>query len=159
MPRKVYCLVLFAVAAAALVASTTAGATTVPYKGSDVGTWANGTEPCPGSFIITTSGVATYLGSYTYSSHECATGDTTYAGVFTLTAANGDTITGTYSGDVVSVNSVGDVYYEQTNTVTGGSGRFDGATGSFHLSGVGYASGVDVQREAGTISSIGSSSR
>jgi hypothetical protein len=158
MRKHVKWCVVLALAAASLVLPTAVLAgTTVPYKGTDTGTWAVGTEPCEGSFIITTSGVATHLGKYTYSSHECATGDVTYAGSFTLTAANGDTIVGSYEG-TFKVDAAGNVFYEQTNTITGGSGRFADASGSFHLSGIGYfgtASGADIQRSQGEISTVG----
>jgi hypothetical protein len=150
---------LVALAVAALVLATAALASgTVPYKGIDVGNWAIGTEPCDGSFVINTSGVAIIktgvapdVFRYTYSSHECATGAVTYAGVFTITAANGGTIVGSYAG-TVRVDAAGNAFYEQTNTITGGSGRFAGAWGSFHVSGIAPASGVDVQRAEGAIS-------
>jgi hypothetical protein len=159
MRKGIKCFVLVGFAAAAFVLPTAALASgTVPYKGIDVGSWAIGTEHCDGSFVINTSGVAiintgvaTDVFRYTYSSHECATGAVTYAGVFTLTAANGGTIVGSYAG-TVRVDAAGNAFYEQTNTITGGSGRFAGASGWFHVSGIAPASGVDVQRAQGAIS-------
>ena len=160
MRKGIKCFVLVGFAAAALVLPTAALASgTVPYKGIDVGSWAIGTEHCDGSFVINTSGVAiintgvaTHVDRYKYSSHECADpGGVTYAGVFTITAANGGTIVGSYAG-TVRVDAAGHAFYEQTNTITGGSGRFAGASGWFHVSGIGFASGVDFQRAQGAIS-------
>jgi hypothetical protein len=155
MRKRISRIAVLAYAAAAVALPTAAHAgATVPYKGADAGTWAVGTEVCPGSFVINTSGTATHLGAYTYSSHECATTDVSYAGEFTLTAANGDTIVGTYEG-TVALDAAGNAFYEQTNTITGGSGRFADASGSFHVGGIGYASGADAQQANGTISTVG----
>jgi hypothetical protein len=145
-----FALVVSAAGALVLPAAASAGGT-VPYRGVDFGTWAVGTEPCDGSFVINTSGVGTPVGRYTYSSHECATGLTTYAGAFTVTTTRGATLVGTYAG-TVTVDAAGNAFYEQTNTVTGGTGRFAGASGSFHVSGIAFASGLDVQRAGGAIS-------
>jgi len=73
-----------------------------------------------------------------------------------MTAANGATISGTYAGVVVSV--VGDLgYYEQDNVITGGTGRFAGASGGFHLSGIANLATLESsQRLSGTVSSPGS---
>jgi hypothetical protein len=159
MRKGIKCFVLVGFAAAAFVLPTAALASgTVPYKGIDVGSWAIGTEHCDGSFVINTSGVAiintgvaTDVARYTYSSRECATGAVASAGAFTLTVANGGSIVGSYAG-TVRVDAAGNAFYEQTNTITGGSGRFAGASGWFHVSGIAFASGVDVQRAQGAIS-------
>jgi hypothetical protein len=59
----------------------------------------------------------------------------TYAGVFTLTAPNGkDSVTGTYSGQN---DNTGDFYgfgpFSGQLSVTGGMGKFAGATGSLRF--------------------------
>jgi hypothetical protein len=76
----------------------------------------------------TGTGEATRLGRYT------AAGDATLhqasqivTGTWTLTAANGDLLFGTLVGGVGSVPTQGIGTY----TVAGGTGRFQGATGSF----------------------------
>jgi hypothetical protein len=76
-----------------------------------------------------------------------------------LTAANGDTITGTYAGTVVRV--AGDLgFYEQDNVITGGTGRFAGASGGFHLSGIAnLATLASEQTLSGAISSPGAAKK
>ena len=51
------------------------------------------------------------------------------SGSFTLTAANGDTLFGTSTGLGTVVDGI--AYIHETHTVTGGTGRFAGATGTF----------------------------
>jgi hypothetical protein len=135
----------------------------VPFKGADAGEWGIGAHDC-GALVpvfVETSGQATHVGSYDYSSQECVefapsglSGE--YSGTWTLTAANGDTIEGTYAGTFQVVGS--DIQYEQVNAVGGGTGRFAEADGSFQVSGL--ASLVDfsdLQVLDGAISSVGSS--
>ena len=155
-------LVLLALAAAALVLPVRGAlaAEMVPFKGSDSGMWGVDDSSRCGSLLpvfVQTSGTGTHVGSYTYSSQECADLDNgIYAGQFTLTAANGDTVVGHYEGTFTADSA--NIYYEQTNTIEGGSGRFAGASGSFHVSGIAAldGSGADVQRASGEISSVGS---
>lgn len=152
-------LVLVAVAALAMPVGALAGAQ-VPLKGSDRGSFTLTADGCgPGVFavVVDDAGTATHLGAYAYHSSECFNGATgAFSGVFTMTAANGDTLSGTYAGTVVSV--VGDLgFYEQDNTITGGTGRFAGASGAFHLSGIANLATLESsQRIAGTVSSPGS---
>jgi len=50
-------------------------------------------------------------------------------GSFTLTAANGDTLFGTSTG--LGYVEEGFAYIQETHTITGGTGRFADATGTF----------------------------
>ena len=50
-------------------------------------------------------------------------------GSFTLTAANGDTLFGTSTGLGVVIEGI--AYIKETHTITGGTGRFANATGTF----------------------------
>lgn len=152
--------VLVAVAAAVIVPASALGGASVPYKGSDVGAWgSDGSNRC-GALLpvwVETSGSATHVGRYQYSSRECADlGHGTFAGSFTLTAANGDRLVGRYAGTFTA--DAENIYYEQENTIEGGTGRFVGAAGRFHVSGIAAldGSGRDVQIADGTIASIGS---
>jgi hypothetical protein len=151
---------LLVVATALALPVQAAASAQVPLKGSDSGSFTLTADGCgAGVFAVTVddTGQATQLGAYAYHSNECfnpATGE--FSGSFTMTAANGDTITGTYEGTVVSV--VGDLgYYEQDNAIAGGTGRFAGATGGFHLSGIAnLATLASSQQLSGTVSSPGS---
>lgn len=81
------------------------------------------------------TGTATHLGRYTLTSRLALNPDMTipWSESMILVAANGDslfttgTVLGVPSGDGVTLNSV------ESATITGGTGRFAGATGSFVL--------------------------
>jgi hypothetical protein len=149
---------LVAIAALVMPVRALAGAQ-VPFKGADSGSFTLTADGCgPGVFavVVDDAGTATHLGAYTYHSNECFNGATgAFSGTFTMTAANGDTISGTYAGVVVSV--VGDLgFYEQDNAIAGGTGRFAGATGGFHLSGIANLATLESsQRLSGAVSSPG----
>ena len=130
-------------AAAALLTLAVAGATTapaaasprVPFKASD-----SGSAEVVGSSgdVIRTKDVGvghgTHVGRYTLLGAETinvVTGAIT-EGSFTLTAANGDTLSGTYSGEALP----GLTGYTVTGPVTGGTGRFAGVSGSLRFDGV-----------------------
>jgi hypothetical protein len=152
-----FCALLVVAAAIFMLSSPASAKTEVGFAGSDRGRWGVGTHEC-GSALpvwVETSGIATHLGRYAYSSHECASLTTgTYAGSFTISSANGDTVVGRYAG-TFTVDGAGTIHYEQTNTITGGSGRFSGVSGSFDVSGLAYADGADVQTLSGALSRIG----
>lgn len=152
------CGLLVVLAVLALPVQALAGKA-VPLKGHDSGSFTLTADGCgPGVFavVVNDSGKATLVGKYAYHSNECFNGATgAFSGTFTITAANGDTISGTYAGTVVEV--VGDLgFYEQDNVITGGTGRFSGATGEFHLSGIANLATLESsQRISGTVSSPG----
>ena len=88
------------------------------------------------------NGHATYLGKYTSVTDIVIDGATLAgAGQTTWTAANGDvlTTTGTVQG---MPSSDGTLSAVTTETITGGTGRFAGATGSFITRQVNLAPGV-----------------
>jgi hypothetical protein len=111
-----------------------------PLKGSEAGTFQM-LGPCEAGGVIidvTGSGNAAQLGDYRSHYHECldpATGAVT-GGTFTLTAANGDTIFGTFSGQTVPTDSPNVIRFDDPGVITGGTGRFAGAGGSFAGSGL-----------------------
>jgi hypothetical protein len=154
-------LLLVVLAALILPTQALAGAQ-VPYKGSDSGGFAvPGTCAAGLQIVIAGSGNATLLGRYTYNSTECfnpATGG--FAGSPTLTAANGDTVVGAYSGQVFPTADPNVITYEEVLVVTGGTGRFAGASGEFEVSGVAnLATGEYSQTMSGTLSTPGSVSQ
>ena len=155
MKRLLICIGLLAAAAAlAAVGSANAGAD-VPMKAKDSGSAT--VVGMVGSVIQTSdtgTGEATQLGRYTLLAGEnvdLATGAITN-GFFTLTAANGDTITGTYSGQALS----GLTGYVVSGPITGGTGRFAGASGFLIWHGtVDPAALTFSDVITGTISSVG----
>jgi hypothetical protein len=148
--------------ALALPIQAVAGAQ-VPLKGSDVGGFTFPTTCDSGTALVVDidgNGNATQVGKYAYAALECFNPVTLlYQGEFTIAAANGDVLRGTYSGEVVEiVGTVG--LYEQDAVVTGGTGRFAGASGQFHVSGeADLATGNYSQELAGTVSSPGSAKK
>jgi len=112
----------------------------LPLKGSESGTFQL-LGPCEASGMIlevTGTGHATKLGSYSGRYRECldpATGAVT-GGTFTLTAANGDKVFGTYSGQAVPTDDPNVVNFKDPGVITGGTGRFAGAGGTMTTSGL-----------------------
>jgi hypothetical protein len=133
MARRAMLLLGFLLAFAVLApgsALAKAGGTNRPVKGTAVG---EVTVPIA-SLQLTTdaSGVMTHLGQYTAhfeGSAEIVGGRTLGEGIFTVVAANGDELTGTFtlngalpSGEPHSLTAV--------LTITGGTGRFADASGT-----------------------------
>jgi len=141
---------------AALIAAANAGAgSDVPFKGTD--SFASKAVGGSGNIVKTLdtgSGNATHLGRFTMAASETVDFGTlaVTGGTYTLTAANGDTVTGIYSGHILPTLDG----YLVSGPITGGTGRFTGATGfivwhgSFDLA---TFTGSDVI--TGTISSVG----
>ena len=76
-------------------------------------------------------GVASHLGRFTsVSDFTINTVTAMGAGTLTLTAANGDQIFATVTGEAVG-GTADHLQIDETLTITGGTGRFTGATGSF----------------------------
>lgn len=152
------CGLLVVLAALALPVQALAGKQ-VPLKGHDEGSFTLTADACgAGVFavVVDDTGKATHMGRYAYHSDECFNGTTgAFSGTFTMTAANGDTISGTYAGAVVDVVfPLG--FYEQENVITGGTGRFAGASGQFHLSGIANLATLESSQQiSGTVSSPG----
>jgi len=111
----------------------------LPLMGSESGTFRL-LGPCEtGGMIleVTGTGHSTRLGGYSARYRECldpATGAVTH-GTFTLTAADGDEIFGTYSGRSAPTEEPGVVTYDDPGVITGGTGRFAGASGTADTSG------------------------
>jgi hypothetical protein len=137
-PRRQALIGLLVLVALALPLRALAG-DQPPLKGAEAGTF-RVLGACEASGIVidvTGTGHATQLGEYRAHYRECfvpATGAVT-DGSFTLTAANGDALFGTYGGHAVPTgeNVVG---YDNPGVVTGGTGRFAGAGGIAGTSGV-----------------------
>ena len=111
----------------------------LPFKGSETGTFRMLACETGGVIVdVTGTGHATQLGKYSAHYHECldpATGAVT-DGTFTLRAANGDKVFGTYSGQAVPTDDPNVVHFEDPGAITGGTGRFAGAGGTITQSGL-----------------------
>ncbi|EAR22472.1 hypothetical protein [Nitrococcus mobilis] len=99
------------------------------------------TPDCPSQFGGTTTGTGkgTHLGKLSFNATDCITpveDHFTFAGEFTIVAANGDQLVGNYGGSFIPINT-GPVYSlsDATFEITGGTGRFTQATGSGELRG------------------------
>jgi hypothetical protein len=82
---------------------------------------------------LTGSGTATHVGKYTMTLETTVTlpQATSVGGVLRLTAANGDRINASVAGQAVVNGDIADIV--EVATITGGTGRFAGATGSYTI--------------------------
>ena len=79
-------------------------------------------------------GQGTHLGRFTATFHALVTLPAgTAVGTFTFVAANGDSVFATFTGQSAPTNVAGVVSIQEIATITGGTGRFEGATGSFTI--------------------------
>jgi len=160
VPLLFACFAVFFSAATPAVAGSQ-----VPFKGTvsgqippDMGPPVPGSGGCVFDFFVSNSGNATHLGSFTGTSNfipnVC---DGSYTGTFHWIAANGDSISGPFFGQLIPTATPGVFDNTETAIVTGGTGRFAGATGMFTLSGqVNFITSSFVLPFQGTISSVGS---
>ena len=78
------------------------------------------------------TGNATHLGKFTLDiPHVVNRANGTAIGSYEFTAANGDTLFADFTGIATPTATPGVLYIEETATITGGTGRFADATGSF----------------------------
>ena len=104
----------------------------VPFRGEMSGT-ATITPIAPPivSVVLETSGHANQLGAFTLvAPHTVNQATLTATGTYTFTAADGSTLTATLAGTATLV-APGQLSIAETGTITGGTGRFEGATGTF----------------------------
>ena len=127
-------LALLAVLALAGPAAAERQGKQVPFRGRLEGIVATVTPLTPPFVAVNLEGEghATQLGHFDVSSSIVANeADGTAVGSYEFTAANGDTLTADYT-EVFTPTEVPDVFTDLiTATITGGTGRFAGATGSF----------------------------
>jgi hypothetical protein len=144
-------------------AASTAGIKTVPFKGSLDGAFTFVPEPAPSTFAavrLEATGVGSHVGGFTLvAPHRVnlATDPAQGAGTFELIAANGDAITGSLEGLGTLTAPPDGFTIVETYTITGGTGRFAGATGDFTATrSVNLTTLVTTGSFEGTISSPGS---
>ena len=130
----------------------------VPFRGTLEGT-ATITPLTPPmvSVRIEATGSATYLGRFTLEApHVVNQATLTAVGTYLITAANGDTITADLAGTATMVEPPYVISITETATVTGGTGRFAGATGSIQVERIfNRATGVTTGTLSGWISTPG----
>jgi hypothetical protein len=115
------------------LANPVAAGEQVPFKGSLEGvvTITPLTPPFV-SVLVEATGNATHLGKFTLEiPHVVDRANGTATGSYEFTAANGDTLSADFTGQATPTATPGVLYIEETATITGGTGRFRGATGSF----------------------------
>lgn len=135
--------------------ASSAAAQSVPLKGSFQGTQAS--TPLQPPFVLVNgsgTGNATHLGWFTVEfPHTVNFATRTGEGTFTFTAANGDTLTADFTGQAQPGPIVSIV---ENATITGGTGRFAGATGAFTMRrSFDPGAGTTEGSFAGTMSSVG----
>jgi hypothetical protein len=126
----------FAVALAAVAVLGFAGPAAVgaevPFKGILEGDVTRTLAPPLVLVDIDAAGRATQLGRFTVDvPHVVDPATRTAAGSYQFTAANGDTVSADFTGLATPTEIPGVLYIVETATITGGTGRFAGATGSF----------------------------
>ena len=134
----------------------------VPFNGTVLGSGSVPTLP-----HVENTGIATQLGSFTGSAEFYPDLSNLayipYTGSFDWFAADGDEIYGTFVGYLTDDN--GDFVYDnhETATITGGTGRFAGAAGTFYLGGlIDFTAFPDFSFAlpwSGLISTVGSNKR
>ncbi len=146
------------------LAGPVAAADQVPFKGSlDAVVTITPINPPIVAVHIEGTGNATQLGRYTFEFDAIVNQATrTQAGPATvvITAANGDTVTAEGSGGQATLVAPGVLSIVDPATITGGTGRFADATGSFVIRRTFFvAAGVTTGTFEGTISSPGAARR
>ena len=106
----------------------------VPFSGTLEGSF-TATQDAPPAINrqLDATGQASLLGAFTYSfphSVDRSVFPATGVGVATFTAANGDQVFATISGHATPIGN-GILAGVEIGTITGGTGRFAGASGSF----------------------------
>ena len=106
-----------------------------PFKGRLSGSWTLNFDPPPSPFftvVFDGTGNGTQLGRFVFHTvHRVNTADGTAAGSYEFISANGDTLTGDFSGASGPTETPNVFAIVETVTITGGSGRFANASGHF----------------------------
>ena len=123
----------------------------VPFKGSmqgqEIDTPEGGPPPTTLSVDGNTTGIATHVGQFSFSYQLTVTlANGTATGSGHLIAANGDSIDTMIVGQGTPTETPDVNHIVEVNTITGGTGRFSGAEGSFTVDrflnmGTGFTSG------------------
>jgi hypothetical protein len=120
----------------AVLAVPAAAQNQIPFKGSMQGhendTPQGGPPPTTLNVDGNTTGIATHVGQFSFSYQLTVTlANGTSTGSAHLIAANGDSVYTTIAGSSEMTATPGVASITEINTITGGTGRFAGAQGSF----------------------------
>jgi hypothetical protein len=129
--KKLMCFI--AILGGSLITANPVEAADLPFKGRIEGSFAATPTENPVVFLshALAVGEATHVGGFTKVTTDTVnivTGET--EGAFIMTAPNGDLLTGTYSGSSFP-GAPGTISWILNATITGGTGRFLHATGTF----------------------------
>jgi hypothetical protein len=127
------CLALAIFAVMGLAGPAAAGEQ-VPFRGrlEGVVTVTPVNPPFIVDVLVNATGNATQLGQFTLAiPHRVNRANGTATGFYQFTAANGDTLFASFAGQSMPTPTPGVIYIVETATITGGTGRFVGATGGF----------------------------
>ena len=129
--RSTICLALTSLAVVLFVGRATAGEQ-VPFNGTLAGDVTHTpVDAQTNAVLVEATGTATQMGQFAMvSAHHLNTVARTAAGTFVFTAANGDKVFADFTGQGQPATP-GVVAVVETATITGGTGRFAGASGSF----------------------------
>ena len=141
----------------------------VPFKATWTGQLISRVPTADGGFdqVVLNAGNGTHIGKASEVLTYHVTFEVTaaavvvhFAGSFTATAANGDTFHGSFEGETIVPNGAPPPYeFAAEWEITGGTGRFAGATGSGTSTGLDYGNGQDSQTDDGVISTVGSNKK
>ena len=152
------------IAAAVLIvlglAGPAAAGDLVPFQGSLGGVVFHEAVDATTDFVLVeATGTATQLGQFDVSvPHFVNTPTRTAAGDYEFTAANGDTLVAEFTGQAMPTGIPGVIAIVETATITGGTGRFAGASGSFVVKRLfDRIAGTTIGSFEGTISAPGAS--
>jgi hypothetical protein len=139
------------------LAGPAAAQSQVPFRGSlEATVVVTPLDPPFASVAVEGSGTATELGRFTVAiPHQVNQATRVIVGLYVFTAANGDTLNAAFTGQATLI-APGVLSVAETATITGGTGRFAGATGSFTGKRVvNLATRVTTGSFQGTVSSVG----
>jgi hypothetical protein len=150
-----------AVVAVLGLAGPVAAGEQVPFHGRLEGVVTITGQPPIVSVLVDATGNATQLGQFTLAIPHVVNLLIGHAiGSYQFTAANGDTLSADFTGKATPTATPGVLYIVETATITGGTGRFAGATGSFVVERLfDTIAGTTIGSFAGTISSPGARNR
>jgi hypothetical protein len=128
------CLALAVVSMLSLARPAAAG-NEVPLKGDMQGDVVHtAVSPTVDSVVISAVGNVAHLGTAAITStHLVDRVARTAVGTYEFTAANGDTLRADFVGHATPTATPGILAIVEEATITGGTGRFEGATGSFTI--------------------------